>query len=244
VHGFIPSLSCCQLNDNLREFTSTTFLKTIRYPDRGNDAVQENELGIFPVSWNISTLGDVLETIIDHRGQTPTKLGGAWSDGGIMALSAKSVKNHELVKLDLANWVDEELFERWMPEKLQAQDILMTSEAPLGEFFYLADFSHYCLSQRLFALRADKSIIEPTVLYFQLSDTIGLNQIDIRKTGTTVVGIRQSELVKVPVVIPPHAVQADFARICDPLLLQIEKNAMEMRSLENLANILMAKLAM
>ncbi|GHV42897.1 hypothetical protein FACS189490_12700 [Clostridia bacterium] len=188
-------------------------------------------------------MGNVLETIIDHRGLTPTKLGGEWSESGILALSAKSVKNHELVNLDIANWVDEELFERWMPEKLKSRDILMTSEAPLGEFFYLADYAYYCLSQRLFALRANKAVIEPTILYFQLSDTVGKNQIDIRKTGTTVVGIRQSELIKVPVIVPPIAVQADFARVCDPIMLKIEHNATEIRHLESLQNILMSKLS-
>ena len=80
---------------------------------------------------------------------TPTKLGSEWSNEGIIALSAKSVKNHELVNLDIANHVDNDLYNRWMPQKLQSQDILMTSEAPLGEFYYLADFSTYCLSQRL-----------------------------------------------------------------------------------------------
>ena len=205
--------------------------------------MNRSELGVFPSSWEISTLGDVLDLIIDHRGKTPTKLGSEWSNEGIIALSAKSVKNHELLNLDIANLVDEELYKRWMPIKLEPQDILMTSEAPLGELFYIAEFSQYCLSQRLFALRANKTINEPTVLYFQLSDTIGKNQIDIRKTGTTVVGIRQSELIQVPIVVPSDDVQRQFARLCDPLMLRIEKNATEMRHLAALQSILQASLS-
>lgn len=201
------------------------------------------EIGTYPSDWRIATLGDVLETIIDRRGVTPTKLGSEWSDDGIIALSAKSVKNHELVNLDIANRVDEELYDRWMLQKLKSQDILMTSEAPLGEFYYLADFCEYCLSQRLFAMRANKTVIEPTLLYFQLTDTVGKHQIDIRSTGTTVTGIRQSELIKVPVVIPPKDVQAEFTRLCDPIMVAIEKNADEIAHLQSLSTILMAQLS-
>lgn len=170
-------------------------------------------------------------------------MGSEWSDEGIIALSAKSVKNHELVNLDIANRVDTELYNRWMQQKLNPQDILMTSEAPLGEFYYLADFCEYCLSQRLFAMRANKAVIEPTVLYFQLTDTIGKHQIDIRSTGTTVTGIRQSELIKVPVVIPPQGVQKEFARLCDPIMVKIEKNADEITHLQSLLTVVLAQLS-
>lgn len=201
------------------------------------------EIGTYPLDWRIATLGEVLDTIIDRRGVTPTKLGSEWSEDGIIALSAKSVKNHELVNLDIANRVDAELYNRWMQQKLKSQDILMTSEAPLGEFYYLADFCEYCLSQRLFAMRANKAVIEPTLLYFQLTDTIGKHQIDIRSTGTTVTGIRQSELIKVPVVIPPKDIQAEFARLCDPIMVAIEKNADEIIHLQSLLTVMMAQLS-
>jgi len=119
----------------------------------------------------------------------------------------------------------------------------MTSEAPLGEFYYIADFCEYCLSQRLFAMRANKAIIEPTLLYFQLTDTIGKHQIDIRKTGTTVTGIRQSELIQVPIVIPPKDIQMEFAKLCDPIMVAIEKNADEILHLQQLLTMLLAKMS-
>lgn len=130
-----------------------------------------------------------------------------------------------------------------MPQKLQPQDILMTSEAPLGEFYYLADFSTYCLSQRLFAMRANKTIIEPTVLYFQLTDSIGKHQIDIRKTGTTVTGIRQSELIQVPIIVPPMNIQNEFAHFCNPIMITIEKNADEIRYLLKLQEMFLSRLS-
>lgn len=231
-----------QINDNLRASASIMFFNKIRYV-QCSECCQETEIGRYPIEWTLSTLGDVLDTIIDRRGLTPTKLGSEWSNEGIIALSAKSVKNHELVNLDIANHVDNDLYNRWMPQKLQSQDILMTSEAPLGEFYYLADFSTYCLSQRLFAMRANKTIIEPTVLYFQLTDSIGKHQIDIRKTGTTVTGIRQSELIQVPIIVPPMNIQKEFARFCNPIMITIEKNADEIRQLFKLQEMLLSRLS-
>lgn len=231
-----------KINDNLRASASIMFFNKIRYV-QCSECCQETEIGTYPINWTLFTLGDVLDTIIDRRGLTPTKLGSEWSNEGIIALSAKSVKNHELVNLDIANHVDNDLYNRWMPQKLQSQDILMTSEAPLGEFYYLADFSTYCLSQRLFAMRANKTIIEPTVLYFQLTDSIGKHQIDIRKTGTTVTGIRQSELIQVPIIAPPMNIQKEFACFCNPIMITIEKNADEIRQLFKLQEMLLSQLS-
>lgn len=230
-------------NDNLRATAETEFFRLIRYPQIQEGPSQDTEIGVYPSDWILTTLGQVLSTIIDRRGLTPTKLGGEWSPDGIIAISAKSVKNHELINLDIANRVDRELYERWMPQKLQPHDILMTSEAPLGEFYFIADFSEYCLSQRLFAMRANTEIVEPTVLYFQLTDSIGKHQIDIRKTGTTVTGIRQSELVQVPVILPPKQVQQSFARFCNPIMLSIERNSAEIRALSKVKTMILAQLS-
>ena len=232
-----------KINDNLRATAETEFFRLIRYPQIQEVPSQDTEIGAYPSDWILTTLGQVLSTIIDRRGLTPTKLGGEWSPDGIIAISAKSVKNHELINLDIANRVDRELYERWMPQKLQSHDILMTSEAPLGEFYFIADFSEYCLSQRLFAMRANTEIVEPTVLYFQLTDSIGKHQIDIRKTGTTVTGIRQSELVQVPVILPPKQVQQSFARFCNPIMLSIERNSAEIRALSKVKTMILAQLS-
>lgn len=232
-----------RINDNLRATAETEFFRLIRYPQIQEAPSQDTEIGVYPSDWILTTLGQVLSTIIDRRGLTPTKLGGEWSPDGIIAISAKSVKNHELINLDIANRVDRELYERWMPQKLQPHDILMTSEAPLGEFYFIADFSEYCLSQRLFAMRANTEIVEPTVLYFQLTDSIGKHQIDIRKTGTTVTGIRQSELVQVPVILPPKQVQQSFARFCNPIMLSIERNSAEIRALSKVKMMILAQLS-
>jgi type I restriction enzyme S subunit len=123
-----------------------------------------------PEGWEVEILENVVDKIIDNRGKTPLKLGGDWSNdkNGVIALSAKHVKNGKLLKLQDANVVTHEMFEKWMPNKLQEGDILMTSEAPCGEFYLILNDTNYCLSQRLFAIRANKNKVLPNYLYFEL----------------------------------------------------------------------------
>jgi type I restriction enzyme S subunit len=59
-------------------------------------------------------LEEVLELVIDHRGKTPTKLKGRWSNEGIPALSAKNIKAGTIVNEESIRFVDNDLYERWI----------------------------------------------------------------------------------------------------------------------------------
>jgi type I restriction enzyme, S subunit len=131
-----------------------------------------SELGDIPAVWRVGKLGDVLSLIIDYRGKTPKKLGSDWSLNGIPALSAKNIKDRQIVRDDAINFVDEDLYQKWMKDELQKEDVLLTSEAPLGEVFYLANNKKYVLSQRLYSLRT-KEGFGSTYLYFWLKSTQG-----------------------------------------------------------------------
>lgn len=176
-----------------------------------------------PMGWSAAPLGKVVSKIIDHRGKTPTKLGGEWSENpdDIVALSAKHVKKGALVDLHRANRVSVDLYEKWMPEKLADGDILMTSEAPAGEFYFLHGDIKYCLSQRLFALRANPEIVLPTYLYNELSRGYSYSEIMGSLSGSTVFGIRQDVLRNVLVMIPDIETQKQFDSIYLPWITQI-----------------------
>lgn len=180
------------------------------YKSSGGKMVWNEELKReIPVGWTVSKLDKCVETIIDRRGVTPKKLGGDWVDEGIIALSAKVVKNGRLLNLSSANKVSEEMYDKWMPTKLINGDILMTSEAPLGEFYYLHNEPKYCLSQRLFAIRAKKQL-SSLYLYYELSKGNGFSQIKGSSSGSTVFGIRQDELRQIQILVPNEKVMQSF----------------------------------
>ncbi|EHA5194914.1 restriction endonuclease subunit S [Escherichia coli] len=205
-------------------------------------AMQESELGEIPEGWKVSSLEDVTSLIIDHRGKTPKKLGGDWSEEGHPAISAKNIKNGRLVRHDTIRYVDSNLYAKWMKDPLLAGDILMTSEAPLGELLYLVKDCDYLLSQRLYGIRADKEIISGCYLYFWLQTNVAKTDIDGRATGSTVVGIRQSELKKIIVMAPQKTVVESFSKLTALYLAKIDSNEKQNTVLENLRDTLLPKL--
>lgn len=202
----------------------------------------ESELGIIPRGWEVSEIDTLTELIIDYRGKTPKKLGREWSEKGITALSAKNVKGGKLINLEQANHVDDELYNLWMKDELKYGDILLTSEAPLGELYFLASNDKYCLSQRLFALRANREYIYPEILFMYLKTENIMNNIKNRATGTTVTGIRQSELRKVKVLKPSKEIQIKYEGCISATLKKINTNEKETFKLINLRDTLLPKL--
>jgi type I restriction enzyme S subunit len=73
-------------------------------------------------------LGDVLEMLIDYRGKTPPK-----SDTGVKLITAKVIKDGRIDRSRL-EYISEATYEAWMRRGLPRKgDILVTTEAPLGE---------------------------------------------------------------------------------------------------------------
>lgn len=209
------------------------------YKSSGGKMVWNEELNReIPEKWILEPLENCVEDIIDRRGVTPKKLGGEWVEQGIKAISAKCVKNGKLINLEEANQVSEEIYNKWMSKELQDGDILMTSEAPLGEFYFLLGDERFCLSQRLFAIRSNFRV-KPIYLYYELSRGNGNSQIMGSKSGSTVFGIRQDELRKIKIMIPDENVQTLFENKIISAYREIRKNDYENRELTCLRDFLL-----
>jgi type I restriction enzyme S subunit len=141
-------------------------------------------------------ISEILASIIDHRGLTATKIGGKWENNeGIPVISANNIKNGIFVEMDSVKRINKDLFEKWMPVKLRQGDVLLVSEgATFGELLYLTENLKASLGQRLFALRCN-SEYDGKYLYYYLRSEKGQQELSARTTGTSVLGIRQSELI-------------------------------------------------
>ena len=160
--------------------------------------------------WNEYTVADVISTVIDYRGKTPKKLGGDWSMSGYRALSAKNIKMGKIVRPDSIRYVSEEMYRCWMKEEIQKGDILITSEAPFGQIYYWDSDEKIVLSQRLFAVRVNNNFY-PKYIYFYMTSSFFQSELVGRATGTTVVGLRQPELLKCKIYAPEKQEQKRIA---------------------------------
>lgn len=142
-------------------------------------------------------LDEIVELIIDNRGKTPKKLGTEFTSTGCPVLSAVNVKDGFIVPSTEPRFIDDATYRRWMKNPTMKGDVLLTSEGPLGQVAQVPDEKPWVLGQRLFALRgAPNQLLNDYLMHF-LSSELGQAALVQRSSGSTVRGIRQSELVQV-----------------------------------------------
>jgi len=169
-----------------------------------------------------------MEAIIDYRGKTPRKV-----STGIPLITAKIVKGGRI--LDIQEYINPDDYDDWMQRGLpKSGDIVITTEAPLGEIAQLDD-RKVALAQRLITLRGKPDLLDNTFLKFLMQSEPVQDQILARGTGTTVIGIRQRELRQVLLPLPPLSEQRTIARILGALDDKIELNRRMNRTLEEMA---------
>jgi len=188
-----------------------------------------------PEGWIETTLGEVIELIIDHRGKTPKKLGGDWATSGYRAISAKTIKNGVLVNEEKMNILPENLYRKWMKVEVEYGDVFLTSEAPLGEHLIWKSDEKVVLSQRIYGIRTNKEILNPFYFNYFLDGDYFQHELKSRESGSTVTGIKQSELVKTKVIIPPLPEQKAIAAMLSSFDEKIELLREQNKTLETLA---------
>jgi len=174
-------------------------------------------------------LEDVVEKLIDYRGKTPVK-----TDSGIPLITAKVIKNG---RIETPNeFIAEEEYESWMTRGIpEIGDVVLTTEAPLGEVAQINTTDKIALAQRVITLRGKKNVLDSTYLKYFLFSPIGQGNLKAKETGSTVTGIKQSELRKVEIYAPDYETQIEIASILSSLDDKIELNLQMNQTLEAMA---------
>lgn len=178
--------------------------------------------------WTSRPLEDCMAALIDYRGKTPTK-----TSFGIPLITAKVVKGGRIETPDEFISVDD--YEPWMRRGIpKAGDVVITTEAPLGEVAQLGS-ERVALAQRLIALRGKDELLDNGFLKFLMQSENVQDQLRARASGSTVLGIKQSELRKVVLTFPPIDEQRAIAYILGTLDDKIELNRRMNGTLEAIA---------
>ena len=189
-----------------------------------------------PDEWELAPLNELVDDILDRRGVTPLKLGSDFVSEGYRVISAKLIKNRRIdLSADEPRFVDEFTYRKWMGTPLLADDVIITSEAPLGEVAYVRQPLEWCLGQRLFCIRTKKKRLHGRFLYYALQSEEVVHDLQSRATGTTAQGIRQTELRRVRIPLPSIDEQHAIAHILGTLDDKIELNREMNETLEAMA---------
>ena len=203
---------------------------------------KDSEIGTIPSDAKIMDLGDCIETIIDHRGKTPKKLGSDWVLKGVPAISAKNIHGGELTDQDDIRFVTYDIYKKWMKEDVQKGDCLLVSEgATLGEYLYWDFDFPVVLSQRLFCIRTNPKILNSKYFYYYMTSSNFQKQIEGRATGTSVEGLRQTEVRKLQVPIISISKQRAIGNLLYSLDKKIVLLKKQNQTLEELAQMLFSR---
>lgn len=181
--------------------------------------------------WREVVLQDVVEKFIDYRGKTPQK-----TTSGIPLVTAKIVKYGRV--LEPNEFVSDETYKTFMTRGFpKINDVILTTEAPLGEVALLKDDSA-ALAQRIILIRGQKEVLDNRFLKYFLQSEEGQYRLDSRASGTTVFGIKASVLKKMPILIPDYKEQKAIAEVLSSLDDKIDLLHRQNQTLESLAQTL------
>ena len=181
--------------------------------------------------WVHYRLENCMAAIIDYRGKTPRK-----TRSGIPLITAKVVKSGRIKTP--TEFIAIEDYDSWMRRGLPRMgDVLVTTEAPLGEVAQL-DRQRVALAQRLILLRGKPGILNNRFLKFLMQSAPVQDQLRARASGTTVFGIKQRELRQIGILVPPIQEQRSIAHVLGTLDDKIELNRRMNQTLEAMARAL------
>ena len=157
-------------------------------------------------------------TFIDYRGKTPPK-----TAKGIPLVTAKIVKNGMIQEPQ--EFIEENYYDEWMRRGIpQKGSVVFTTEAPLGEVAQIKTDDKFAFAQRIIVLEPNTQLLNADYLFYALQDRTLKSRIEARATGTTVIGIKASELKKVEIELPSLQQQTGIADILSSLDQKIELN--------------------
>ena len=166
--------------------------------------------GDVPESWRIEQLRRAVDRFVDYRGRTPTK-----TDSGVPLITAGAVRDGEIDHARVPEYMAEEDYGDWMVRGWpEVGDILITTEAPLGEVALLRD-TNVALAQRIILFKVNRRLMCPEYMrYFYLSGA-GSSELDSRASGSTAAGIRADRLRASGIIVPPLSNQTSIVKHLD-----------------------------
>jgi len=185
-----------------------------------------------PDGWTNSPLNEVVSDFIDYRGKTPQK-----TMSGIPLITAKVVKDGRVFQTK--EYIAEDDYDAWMRRGIPRQgDVILTTEAPLGEVAFIPD-GKIALAQRIITLRGKEGRLDNRYLKYSLQSPMMQYRLVARESGSTVSGIKSSEL-KITDLLHPEDFneQQSIAAVLGSLDDKIELLREQNETLEALAQTL------
>ena len=137
-------------------------------------------------------------------------------------VTAKNVKNQSIDFSLSEEFIPEDLYPQWMVRgRPERGDILITTEAPLGETAQILD-ADIALAQQIILLKVNTTRITNDYLKYHFAADPGRMELCTRATGSTALGIKASHLKASLVAVPPVYEQEEISRTVDSRTVNVD----------------------
>lgn len=166
--------------------------------------------------WEMVRLGEVCD-FIDYRGKTPQK-----TPTGIPLITAKNIKKG-YINDDPREYISEEDYDTWMTRGFpKTGDVLITTEAPLGNVALVDASKKFALAQRIINLSPKlNNLMGRYLMNILLSEELQ-NTLINKQSGSTVYGIKASTLKMIEIPLPSIEAQKQIVK-----QIEIERESVE-----------------
>ena len=163
-----------------------------------------------PEHWEIVQLRRCISKFVDYRGKTPRK-----TDNGIPLITAGAIRDGIIQHERVPDYIAPEDYEEWMSRGFPKRgDVLLTTEAPLGETAQIQD-ENIALAQRVILFKVNPKKITNDYLKYHWLSPFGQGELWRNATGSTALGIKADRLYATKVLLPPITEQQHITSYLD-----------------------------
>lgn len=195
-----------------------------------------------PVSWNVASFGDCIESI--NTGLNPRDNFVLNTGGTIKYLTVKNLTKEGTIDFSSCDYVDEDaraIIHR--RSDIQIGDVLFASIAPLGRcYIIMSPPTDWDINESVFSIRPNKKNMTSSFLYMSFTRDNFIKKAEGSSTGSVFKGIRIATLQGMQTLLPPKSILDRFDEQVKPLFVRKALAIEENQQLSSLRDFLLPML--
>lgn len=207
-----------------------------RFPGNEGVGLVESDLGPIPVGWEVSRVGDAIETI---GGGTPSKgVEEFWKEGTVQWFTPTDLtRSGSAFAFESESQITELGLKKSSAKLFPADSVMMTSRATIGVISISATSA---ATNQGFITCVPSELLPSSYLYFWLHANVDLFL--SLAGGATFKELRKSTFRELPILVPDSRVMGSFQQHIGPLMALIRNLLQQVEILERVRDLLLPRL--
>jgi type I restriction enzyme S subunit len=184
------------------------------------DSMEESELGLIPKGWSWISVGEIASVIDCLHSKKPELL-----EEGFPYLQLDTISDSGVLRFENAGLISKEDYDKWTSRiEVQGGDCLITNVGRVGAVSQVPDHFKAAIGRNITALRPKDSKLHRSLLIVALLSDFMKKEIK-RNTdsGTILEALNVKNIPKLIIPGPSNSVLLEFAKLCDPIQLQLHE---------------------